>query len=83
LLKATEEGQMQKDDIEKLLPQLLGVSDVAKLLGWQNKKVSVYKERKSFPDPIGEIGGRPVWWKEDIVKYQKTLEEKKENENGC
>lgn len=50
---------------------LLGVSDIAKLLGWTNSKVAVYMSRGKFPAPIGEVGGRPVWLQEQIEPYLK------------
>ena len=54
------------------LEDLLGASDVAGLLGWDIRKVSVYGSsgRSGFPTPVGQIGKRPVWYKGDIVRFK-------------
>jgi hypothetical protein len=49
--------------------QLVGVSDIAKIMGWTNSKTSLYYQRGKLPAPIGEVGGRPVWLKDSILPY--------------
>lgn len=53
--------------------KLLGVTDIAKLLGWTNSKVTLYAQRGKFPQPVGEIGGRPVWLRDEIEPYLQEL----------
>lgn len=60
--------------IKEMVKDLLGASDVARELGWDIRKVSVYRERGVLPAPIAEIGGRPVWWRKDIEEYRKKIE---------
>jgi hypothetical protein len=49
--------------------KLIGVSDIAQLMGWTNSKVTVYYQRGKLPEPIGEVGGRPVWLKDQLLPY--------------
>ena len=53
--------------------QLVGVTDIARMLDWEPKKVGVYMTRGKFPKPVGEVGGRPVWFKEQIEPYVAEL----------
>jgi len=52
---------------------LLGATDVAKELGWAKQKITTYRERGKFPEPIGfiGIGKRPVWLKSQISRFSK------------
>ena len=54
------------------LDELLGASDVAEILGWDIRKVSAYTKtgKAGFPQPIGAIGKRPIWRREDIERYR-------------
>lgn len=64
--------EMTETDCGYKLEDLLGASDVARLLGWDVRKVSVYGSsgRSGFPTPVGQIGKRPVWYKGDIVRFK-------------
>lgn len=60
---------MIKNEIENI-PSLYGVSDFGRFLGWSRCKVSTYVSRGVFPLPAAYIGGnRPVWTKNQILKY--------------
>jgi hypothetical protein len=56
------------------IPKLLGVTDVARELGWTKGKVSEYRRRGILPEPVTRIGGRPVWTEEQILKWKKENE---------
>lgn len=73
--------EISKETRQKVIDQLMGLSDVAKVFGWTNGKTSMYNKRGTIPKPVGEIGGRPVWWKDDVLEYKKTLEGKSESEH--
>lgn len=64
--------EMTETDYGYKLEDLLGASDVAELLGWDIRKVSVYGSsgRSGFPAPVGQIGKRRVWYKGDIVRFK-------------
>lgn len=55
--------------------KLVGVSDIAKELEWTNGKVSTYNMRGKFPEPVGIVGGRPVWLRDEITPYLRQLKE--------
>jgi hypothetical protein len=62
------------------LPELVGVTEVAKLLQWRNKqgkpdkaKVSEYLKRKKLPEPIQRLASGPIWRKSDMEEYKKSL----------
>lgn len=46
--------------------ELMGVTDIAKALGWNKGKVTVYVQRGKIPPPIGLVGGRPVWTRKQL-----------------
>jgi len=57
---------------------IVGVKEVAEILNWSRKKVSVYHPRGNFPKPISTLSSGPVWFKEQIVYYRDIkLEQKK------
>lgn len=62
-----------KRQIEKM--ELVGMSDIARMLGWTTQKVSSYRSQniKEFPEPITEIGGRPIWTKNQIRAWRGRL----------
>lgn len=64
----------EENSFDWLLSEIYGTSEVASELGWTLSKVSVYRLREAMPKPIGEVGGRPVWWKKDIIEFKKKRE---------
>lgn len=58
-----------KKELDKL--QIIGHSDIARLLNWKSSKVATYLLRNALPEPFTEISGRPVWYKPDIIKTAK------------
>lgn len=70
-MKLTKQRKQFKD------LKLMGVSDISKLYGWTPSKITLYTQRGKFPQPIGEVGGRPAWLKDQIEPYfiQKAQEQ--------
>lgn len=68
--------EINKELIKLVMKELVGATDIAKMLNWDIRKVSAYKDRASFPSPIGEIGARPVWWRREIEEYKKRADQK-------
>ena len=58
-----------------MIPPLLGVTDVARELGWGKARVSEYRSRGKFPEPATQIGGRPVWTKKQVDRFKKEKKE--------
>ncbi len=48
---------------------IVGTAEVAAMLGWSPKKVSVYRQRGKLPQPIYELKMGPVWKKEDVERW--------------
>ena len=49
---------------------LVGVSEVGAILGWDRRKVSVYHGRGLLPAPVAELKAGTVWRLRDILRYQ-------------
>lgn len=52
---------------------LVGVTEVAEILGWPRGKVSTYRKRGKMPKPVAVLKGGPVWDKDDIFKFKSKL----------
>lgn len=52
---------------------IVGVGEVAEVLGWHQRKVSTYLTRHlaGFPDPVTRLKGTPVWDRQDILRWSK------------
>ncbi len=51
---------------------LVGVKEVAELLGWDHSKVSVYLGRGKLPTPVAHLAAGPIWYKQDIEAFATT-----------
>ena len=49
--------------------ELMGVTDIAELMNLDKSTISNMHKRGKFVEPLGMIGGRPVWLKEEILFY--------------
>jgi hypothetical protein len=53
----------------KAIPQLCGISEFARSLGWYKQKVHTYAARGLLPQPITHIGNRPIWTRTQVYKF--------------
>lgn len=51
------------------LSPILGLAEVAQLLGWDVRKASVYLQRRHLPEPFTVIACGPLWRQEDIQAF--------------
>lgn len=58
--------------------ELVGVKEAAAILGWDKRRISVYRKRGSFPAPIQELASGPVWLRSQIEAYRLEKEEEAE-----
>lgn len=74
-LKYLDQEYLDQEQNEQEQLDLLGTTDVAKMLGWPKSKVSEYYKHGylGFPKPSARIGGRPVWTLRQIEKFASTL----------
>jgi hypothetical protein len=56
--------------MEGIRMDLVGVREVAALLGWDQRKVSVYFGRGKLPEPIARLAAGPVWDRVDIERFK-------------
>jgi SAM-dependent methyltransferase len=55
-------------------PRLVGVSEAARILGWDKRRVSTYVRRGSFPEPVASLAGGRVWAEEDVRAFADAFE---------
>jgi predicted DNA-binding transcriptional regulator AlpA len=53
----------------EVLPELVGVSEAAEVLGWDRRRVFTYISRGSFPEPVAMLASGRVWRRADIESY--------------
>lgn len=50
---------------------LVGVAEVALLLGTSRAQISRWALRDDFPDPVARLRMGPIWMKDDVVRWAK------------
>lgn len=58
--------------VVEVVPDLVGVTEAAHLLGWDRRRVATYVERGTFPEPVAELASGRVWRAEDIAAFGAT-----------
>jgi hypothetical protein len=58
------ERELERDDEE-----LLGVSEIAELLGVSRQRVSELRRRPGFPAPLAELAAGPVWKRTQLERF--------------
>jgi len=64
------DGKIRQENIGKVIPPLVGVSEAAEMLGWKKQQISVYMDRGKFPEPIQRLASGPVWTYKQIEDYR-------------
>jgi hypothetical protein len=52
-----------------VIPDLVGVSEAAEIMGWDKRRVITYIDRGHFPEPIASLAGGRIWLREDVDAY--------------
>jgi hypothetical protein len=52
-----------------VVPDLVGVSEAADIMGWDKRRVITYIDRGHFPEPIAALAGGRIWLREDVEAY--------------
>ena len=55
--------------VVEVVPPLVGVTEAARLLGWDRRRVATYVERGAFPDPIAHLASGRVWRRADVEAF--------------
>lgn len=58
--------------MNKKIPRLAGVAEVAEILGWDKRKVSTYLKRGILPQPLQKLASGPIWTYKQIEDFKKT-----------
>jgi len=53
--------ELEEDLARSTFPELVGVSEIAKILGVSRQRVSALQSREGFPEPIVRLRSGPVW----------------------
>jgi len=67
-------GYFPRGNIGKLIPPLVGLAEVAEILGWDRRKVATYIKRGNLPEPIQRLRSGPIWTRKQIEEYQRRLQ---------
>lgn len=51
------------------LEDLVGLSEIAELLGVHKRTAQEYVNREDFPEPLGQVAAGRVWRKADVVAW--------------
>ncbi len=75
------------DDFDKELerpnyPQLVGVSEVAALLGVSRQRVSELARAEYFPKPLAHLAAGPVWDRASLTHFLETWERTPRRKRG-
>lgn len=54
------------------MEELVGVAEIADILGVSRQQGSQMSHRKGFPDPIAELACGPIWTRSSIEAFKKT-----------
>ena len=56
-------------DLSTCLASMVSYEEIAEKLGVQKSTTWHWKSAGILPEPAGELGGRPVWGRKDIVQW--------------
>lgn len=54
---------------EPAFPELVGVSEVAEMLGITRQRLAVLRQRPEFPAPVAELAAGPIWRRGDLSTF--------------
>ena len=52
--------------------ELLGLAEVAELLGVTKRTATRYAQRSDFPEPIARLRAGPIWLRKDVVAWARS-----------
>lgn len=53
----------------EVVPELVGVTEAASILGWDRRRVATYVRRGAFPEPVASLASGRVWRREDVEAF--------------
>jgi hypothetical protein len=70
--EAATYDELEKDFRATALPPLVGVSEVAEMLGVTKQRVSALHQENRLPRPLARLASGPVWAAAGIQKFSET-----------
>lgn len=67
--EASTMAELTNDEPEVDVPALIGITELADLLGVSNQLVTVLVRAKGFPPPVAELNAGPVWVLDSINRF--------------
>ena len=72
-VEAVRQDRLKAELYEPPVPEVLGVAEVAKLLGVTRQRLAVIRrEHEDFPRPFTELAATPLWYREAIEEWRKN-----------
>ena len=70
LRRALRRGGIPTESLTiELLPELAGVAEAARIMGWDKRRVITYIDRGSFPEPVQALASGRIWLRDDIERF--------------
>jgi hypothetical protein len=63
--------------VVEVTPDVVGVSEAARILGWDRRRVATYVSRGAFPEPIAALASGRVWRREDVEAFGRDRRRRK------
>lgn len=55
--------------VVEVIPDVVGVAEVAEIMSWDKRRVVTYLDRGSFPEPLTALASGRIWLREDIEAF--------------
>jgi hypothetical protein len=68
-LEATEWERFDAELDEPNTPDLVGIAELAELVGVRRQRASVLARRPDFPEPLAELASGPVWDRRMVERF--------------
>jgi len=68
-LEVTEWDRFDAELDEPNTPDLVGIAELAELVGVRRQRASVLARRSDFPDPLAELASGPVWDRRMVERF--------------
>ena len=53
-------------------PRVVGLAEIAELLGVVKRTAQRYADRPDFPEPLERLAAGPVWLRDDVERWAKA-----------
>jgi predicted DNA-binding transcriptional regulator AlpA len=53
----------------EVVPELVGVAEAARIMGWDKRRVFTYIARGAFPEPVSMLASGRIWRRRDVEAF--------------